>query len=163
MKCRFFARSARALLAAAITVFLAFSERNSRVPARDASEKSERRVVALIGADVITMECEEVLTNYTVVIADGKIAEMGPAAKEVPPNAVRIDARGKYVVPGFIDTFADVDDESNLILFVANGVTTVRNTAGGYARHLALRDRVARGELLGPRIFTTGGDITSPH
>jgi cytosine/adenosine deaminase-related metal-dependent hydrolase len=65
-------------------------------------------------------------------------------------------------MPGFIDSLTHVDDESNLILFVANGVTTVRNTAGGYARHLALRDRVARGQLLGPTIVTTGGDITSP-
>jgi len=57
------------------------------------------------------------LSNYTLVVAEGKIASLGPAgAVAVPDGAVRIDARGKYAMPGLIDAFTHVDDESNLIL-----------------------------------------------
>jgi len=145
------------------TSLLTFSAIPFHLLALAIESNASKHTIALIGANVVAMEREELLSNYTLVIAEGKIASLGPAdAVVVPDGAVRIDARGKYVMPGLIDAFTHVDDESNLILFVANGVTTVRNTAGGYARHLALRDQVARGELLGPRIFTTGGDISSP-
>jgi hypothetical protein len=119
-------------------------------------------ILALVDVQVVTMVDDRILEHQTVVIRDGRITEIGPAAEIKPPEGARlIDARGKYVMPGIIDCFCHIDGVGTLIPYVANGVTTARNTAGGYPTHLGIRDRVARGELIGPTILSTGGDITS--
>jgi imidazolonepropionase-like amidohydrolase len=119
-------------------------------------------VLAVVDAHVVTMESPQILEHRTILIRDGRIAEIGPAAEtRVPEGALRIDGRGRYLMPGVIDCFCHVDGVATLLPYLANGVTTVRNTAGGYTTHLGIRDRVARGELLGPTILSTGGDITS--
>jgi hypothetical protein len=60
--------------------------------------------------------------------------------------------------------FQERDDENRafLRLFVASGVTTVMNLLGT-PTHLHLRADVARGALLGPRIFTSGPSVGTPH
>lgn len=61
-------------------------------------------VVAFVHADVIPMDRERVLRDHTVVIAGGRIAEVGPASTvKVPARAVRIDATGRYPLPVFAD------------------------------------------------------------
>ena len=82
-----------------------------------------------------------------------RIVAPGDAAPT--PATVVIDGRGKFLVPGLIDAHVHVKEGDPLVLFVANGVTTVLNMAGR-PFHLALRDSVARGLLLGPRIITAG-------
>ena len=117
--------------------------------------------LALIDVQVVTMESEAIAEHRTVLIREGRIAEIGPAGVlKVPRGASRIEAGGKYLMPGLIDCFCHVDGVVSLLPYVANGVTTIRNTAGGYTTHLGIRDGVARGELFGPTILTTGGDIT---
>jgi imidazolonepropionase-like amidohydrolase len=74
-----------------------------------------------------------------------------------------IEGHGKYVIPGLADMhvhLADPDDPSNtaeaqLMLFLANGVTTIRSMRG-FPNHLSLRNKVASGELLRPAIITAG-------
>jgi imidazolonepropionase-like amidohydrolase len=115
------------------TSLLTFSATPSDISARAKEIKVAKYTLALIGVNVVAMEGKELLSNYTLVIAEGKITSLGPAcAVAVPDGAVRIDARSKYVMPGLIDAFTHVDDKSALILFVANGVTTVRK----YSRRL---------------------------
>jgi cytosine/adenosine deaminase-related metal-dependent hydrolase len=119
-------------------------------------------VLAVADVHVVTMENPNVLEHQTIIIRDGRITEIGPATGvRSPEGALQIDGRGKYLMPGLIDCFSHVDGLGTLIPYLANGVTTVRNTAGGSTTHLGIRDRVARGELLGPRILSTGGDIAS--
>ncbi|MPY89282.1 MAG: amidohydrolase family protein [Luteitalea sp.] len=117
---------------------------------------------ALVGVHVIAMDREDVATNQTILVRDGRIAEMGPAADvAVSAKTTRVDAEGKYVLPGLAEMHGHLagDDaamnERILLLNVAYGVTTLRNMQG-HPAHLPLRDRVARGELLGPRIYTSG-------
>jgi len=129
---------------------------------RPTQPRSQEAAVAVVDVNVITMAQPDILPRQTVLIANGLIKALGPAnAVTVPAGARQIDGTGKYLVPGFIDAYSHVDGEFTLLPYLANGVTTVRNTAGGYPRHLAIRDRISRGELLGPRVLTTGGAIVS--
>jgi imidazolonepropionase-like amidohydrolase len=119
---------------------------------------------AFIGVTVLPMDKDGAIADQTVVVADGKIASMGPAGKaQVPAGAVKVDGKGKFLMPGLGELHAhipggqapDADVERTLFLYVANGVTTIRGMLG-HPRHLVYRERVAKGEVLGPRIYTSG-------
>lgn len=122
-------------------------------------------VTAFVGVSVIPMDRERVLKNQTVVVRGGRIAEIGDAGKiKVPAGAVKIDGRGKFLMPGLVDMHLHLspgeglnDDlpSQQLRLLLANGVTTLRSMIGG-ASQLALRDKINRGEIIAPRIFTAG-------
>jgi imidazolonepropionase-like amidohydrolase/pimeloyl-ACP methyl ester carboxylesterase len=102
------------------------------------------------------MDHERVLPHQTVVVSGDRITNIGPAPKvQVPEAAVVIDGRGRYLMPGLADMHAHVLVEDELILFIANGVTTARNMAGG-PEHLAWRARIKQGDLVGPTIYTAG-------
>jgi imidazolonepropionase-like amidohydrolase len=95
------------------------------------------------------------------VFRDRRIAAIGPASRvAVPASAVRVDGTGKFLIPGLIDShvhlqYDENDNHALLRAFVANGITTVFSL-GGNPGHLRLRDAVARGEVLGPAIMTSG-------
>jgi len=122
-----------------------------------ASAPPDEGTTAFVRVNVVPMDREGVVTDATVIVRGGRIREVGPAAKtKVPEGAEIVDGAGKYLMPGLADMHAHLeDDESALLLFAANGVTTVRNM-WGHPRHLEWRRRVAEGEMLGPAIFTTG-------
>lgn len=121
-----------------------------------ASAAPEQSATAIVGVRLLAMEDERVHEDQTIVLRGERIEAVGPrATTPVPAGATIVPGQGRYVLPGLYDMYAHVD-ESTLPLFIAQGVTTVRNTMPGLPRHLALRDAVARGELLGPRLFTTG-------
>jgi len=117
--------------------------------------------VAVVGATVIPMDSARVLTNHTVLVEDGRIAAVGPAGRvAVPKAARRVDGAGKFVVPGLVDTHIHIPPEGSdeksaareFQLFLAHGVTTARVMIG-QPEHLSLRDRIARGELVGPTLY----------
>ena len=119
---------------------------------------------AFIGVSVLPMDTDAVLSDQTVVVADGKIASISSSSTaKVPAGAVKIDGKGKYLMPGLGELHAhipggnapDADVERTLFLYVANGVTTIRGMLG-HPRHLVYRERVAKGDVLGPRIYTSG-------
>ena len=127
----------------------------------------EPGTIAFVGVHVVPMDRETLLENHTVIVSGGRIRTIGPAGRvAVPDGALRIDARGKYLMPGIAEMHAhipptDVTDEQVeplFLLYLSNGITTVRGMLG-HPSHLALRDRVARGELLGPRIYTSGPSL----
>ena len=119
--------------------------------------------IALVHVHVIPMDRERVLDDQTVVIADGKIAEIGPTSSvKVPPSAKKIDGSGKYLMPGLTDAHVHLYSTIEFPLYIANGVTTVFNLDGRPA-HLLWRKQVASGEIVGPTIFTTGPIFGRPH
>ena len=80
----------------------------------------------------------------------------GPSASvTVPARAQVVEGRGKYLMPGLADMHAHLIRVGDLLLYVARGVTTVRNMWGAPV-HLAWRERIARGGLVGPTIVTAG-------
>lgn len=121
--------------------------------------------IAFEHASVITMVDERVLQDQTVVIRNGSILAIGPSAStKAPSDAVRVNATGKFLAPGMTDmhahfamaeTLSEDEIQDEMMLYVANGVTTVRCPAGA-SLHLKIRDRIANGTLFGPRVFTSG-------
>ncbi|MBD0279187.1 MAG: amidohydrolase family protein [Flavisolibacter sp.] len=113
--------------------------------------------------NVIPMDKESVLQNRVVVVKNGKITAIGaPEKTKWSKDALVIDAKGKYLMPGLAEMHAHVppvDDlepmKEVLLLFAANGVTTIRGMLG-HPRHLELRSKIQSGEILGPRFFTSG-------
>lgn len=121
-------------------------------------------IVAFVNVNVVPMDRDDVVPNQTVVVREGRITEVGPAARvRVPAGATAVDGRGKYLMPGLAEMHGHLPNpnagpeltETVLFLYVANGVTTVRGMLG-YPANLGLRDRIARGEVLGPRLWVAG-------
>lgn len=122
--------------------------------------------LALTGATVITMNGNEVLPNATVVVAGNRIVAVGPAGRvTVPADARRIDARGKFIMPGIIDAHAHIGTGSNGITprtnwgFLANlafGVTTMHDPSNSTEMVFSASEMIRNGEVIGPRLFSTG-------
>ena len=109
-----------------------------------------------MGVSVVPMDRERILKRQTVILRDGRIAAMGAAGSvEVPKEALRVDGDGRYLMPGLVDMHAHLYTPEEFPLYLAHGVTTVYNLWGRPA-HLLWRERIARGEMLGPTIYTCG-------
>lgn len=129
---------------------------------------SQQPTYAIVNVSVIPMDRERVLADQTVVVRGDKIVAMGPArSTQVPAGAVRIEGKGKYLIPGLAEmhghtppgqAFSDSTMERILALFALNGVTTVRGMLGD-PRHLPYRDKAARGEILSPTIYLSGPSL----
>ena len=120
--------------------------------------------IAFVHVTVVPMDADRVLLDQTVVVSGDRIVAMGPAAEvPVPAGARRIDGTGKYLMPGLAEMHAHIppgaapesEIERVLALYALHGVTTVRGMLGD-PRHLPIRERAARGELLSPLIYTSG-------
>jgi imidazolonepropionase-like amidohydrolase len=139
----------------------------------DVRRPPEPGVVAFVHATVIPMDTQRVLRDQTVVVARGEIVAMGPAAEvKVPVDALRIEASGRYLLPALCDMHVhlvgeawnimmpegqrpaarDLPQEEFLFPYLANGVTTVL-ALSATPEELDLRSRIARGDLLGPRLI----------
>jgi hypothetical protein len=94
----------------------------------------------------------------TLVITGGRIKSLGQTGRvRIPPGARVIDAAGKYLIPGLWDMHVHITEtERSLPMFVANGVTGVRNTGGVAEDLFRWRAEVAAGRLTGPRIVACG-------
>ena len=157
----------------AIVVMSSLGLFSSSANCEGSSEFRARRVIAFIHATVIPMDRERVLRDHTVIITDGKIIAIGPTPRvKVPARALRIDATGRFLIPAFCDMHVhllgeawnimmpreaqldgkDIPIENFIFPYVANGVTTVQELFGK-PEQIALRQRIDRGELLGPRII----------
>lgn len=132
-----------------------------------AAEHAARAVHAFVGVDVVPMDGERVLEDRTVIVIDDRITRVGPRAEvEVPAGAVRIDGEGLWLMPGLAEMHAHIPGagappeylENTLFLYAANGITTIRGMLGEPS-HLELRERAARGEILAPRIYTSGPSL----
>jgi imidazolonepropionase-like amidohydrolase len=110
---------------------------------------------------VVPMDRERVLTDRTVIVREGRIAEIGASgAVTVPAGATRIDGRGKFLIPTLAEMHAHVpagreQAERVLFLYVANGIGTIRSMLGDPS-HFTLRDRARRGEIVAPAMYLSG-------
>jgi len=136
------------------------AEQAADMPALQSAES----VVAFVGVTVIPMDSERILENHTVIVADDRIAAIGPAATtEAPAEATVIDGSGRWLVPGLGEMHAHVPPdgaaaERVLFLYLSQGITTARGMLG-QPGHLSLREALADGSVLGPRLFTTGPSL----
>jgi imidazolonepropionase-like amidohydrolase len=107
---------------------------------------------------VIPMDSDRVLEDQTVVVRDGKVAKVSTGDTTIPKNALRIDGRGKYVMPALADLHVHLFSADDLPAYVIYGVANVLNMDGSPA-HLRWRSEVREGKLLGPAIYTAGHTI----
>ncbi|HEY7566040.1 MAG TPA: hypothetical protein VH762_00605, partial [Gemmatimonadaceae bacterium] len=113
--------------------------------------------VALTGATLVDGTGREAVPNATVVVANGRVAAAGPsAATPVPAGARRIDVRGKTIVPGLWDMHTHLNQLEWAPVYLAAGVTTVRDMGNEIPFILALRGVVDSGRALGPRMLLAG-------
>ncbi len=126
-----------------------------------ASAQSPHRsgVVAFVGVHVLPIEPSGALLDRSVVVRDGLVERIELAhGFVVPEGALVIEGRGRWLLPGLVDAHARLEDTGELALHLARGVTTVRVQPGRTAV-LDLRDRIERGELIGPRLVVDGPRI----
>jgi imidazolonepropionase-like amidohydrolase len=113
-----------------------------------------------VDTTVVAMDSERALPHQTVVVRGAVIREVGPSASVViPRGALRIDGGGRYLMPGLVDAHVHLRDPSELLSYLAHGVTTVVHLSGPTGNVpdiLDLRERVSRGGISGPTILTSG-------
>lgn len=151
----------RAYVAFALPVLAAVAASAQPREQADAGRDAAPGDVAFVGVDVLPMEGDGdvVLRGQTVTVRDGRIVSIAPSASADPaPGTRRIDGRGRLLMPGLAEMHGHVPGpgerqyaEDVLFLYLANGVTTVRNMAG-HPWHLTLRQRIESGELAGPNL-----------
>jgi imidazolonepropionase-like amidohydrolase len=120
------------------------------------------RVIAFVGVAVITAYGRPHLEDQTVLVRRGRIIAVGPAARiHVPRGARALRGRGRTLAPGLTDMHVHLFEPNDGVLFLANGVTTVRNMAGRPDADL-LAARIDSGETPGPRVYSSGPIIDGP-
>ena len=127
---------------------------------RAASVAEAQPPLAFTRVNVLPMTAgEPVLRDQIVLVENGRISALGPSASlRVPRNAVRIDGRGKYLMPGLADMHAHLehfDSPEYLKLFLVHGVTMVRSM-DGRPNILDWKRQAAAGTLVSPDIHTAG-------
>lgn len=151
-----------------------------------ALELSAQQVLVLRGATLIDGTDRPPVPGATVVIRNGWITAAGPQASvPVPAGARVVELAGKYLLPGFIEMHGHVaigaweldttggkralnyayDEAATQELTrtqLAFGITTVRNPAAPTKEGVSVRNRVRTGELVGPRIITSGAPLDAP-
>src|ERR1700677_3731500 len=121
--------------------------------------------LAITHVTVINPGTSSVQPNRTVVITGDRITSVSDATTaQLPKNARVIDAHGQYLIPGLWDMHVHTafgnwfpgGREIILPLFIANGVTGVRDMGGDLPILLAWRKQIAAGEIIGPRMVLSG-------
>ena len=148
------------------------------------SSLAAAQVTVVRAGRLVEPDSGTVLTDQVIVVADGKIQAVGKGLA-VPPGAKVIDLSDKTVLPGFIDCHTHLADGNgignrdpfnvlkktasrvvlesvpNARVTLLSGFTTVRDVGTYRALNdIALRDAIAEGEIIGPRMYVAGAYIT---
>jgi phage baseplate assembly protein gpV len=124
--------------------------------------------LVLRGATVLSMVGDEVIDDADLVIENNRIVGVGPRGSVTIPEGAEIrDVAGRTIVPGFVDTHAHMrpasdvhrDDVWPYLANLAYGITTTRDAQTGTMDVLTYADRVRTGDLIGPRIYSTGRGV----
>lgn len=126
------------------------------------SASHSEQVTALVGGTVIDGNGGPPIENSVVVIQGNKILSVGSKSRTKIPKAAKvIDVTGKYIVPGLIDMHIHYHDWMGE-LFLAHGVTTVKDLGNVVEWISAVSADVAQGKMRGPRIFYVGNGLDAP-
>ena len=119
--------------------------------------------------NLVPMDSERVVPDQTVTVLGSNVLHIGPNAMMVtdsggnsvfPAGAIRVDGRGKYLIPALAEMHAHIPDDPSeaervLFMYVANGIGTIRSMLGDPS-HFRLRERVRTGEIVGPTMILSG-------
>ncbi|WP_224490156.1 amidohydrolase family protein [Robertkochia flava] len=124
--------------------------------------------ILLRGGRIITMNNDEVIENGDLLIENNRIKAIGPSGSlTVPKGTIEIDASGKTITPGFVDTHAHMwpnwgIHKNQIWIYSANlayGVTTTRDPQTATTDVLTYADMVDAGMMHGPRVYSTGPGV----
>jgi len=113
------------------------------------------QTVAFVKINVIPMNSERLLEDQTVIVKNGLITELGPSSTiQVPTEALVVEGEGKFLMPGLSDMHMHLfGSENDLLLYLANGVTTIRDMGDGSPVQLEWRDEINAGLRTGPNVL----------
>ena len=124
--------------------------------------------ILLTNARIVTMKGNEVIENGDILIVGNRIQAVGPKGTlKVPEGTKVIECAGKTITPGFVDTHAHMWPfwglhKDQVWLYAANlvyGVTTTRDPQTATTDVLTYGDMVESGQIVGPRIYSTGPGV----
>ncbi len=124
------------------------------------------QLVALINARIITIENDQVIEKGVILVEDNRIKAVGSLDEiKIPTSAQVIDLAGKTITPGIVDVHWHGSIGSreiipkqnwNLLATLAFGVTTTHDPSSDTSQIFALSEMVKAGQVVSPRIFSTG-------
>ena len=113
--------------------------------------------LAIVGGTLIDGTGASPVPDAAVVIRNGRIVAVGPSSKvKIPRHAQVVDAHGKTILPGLWDMHAHFEQVEWGPIYLAAGVTTVRDCGNEFEFITAVRDAIAQGQGLGPRLLLAG-------
>lgn len=125
--------------------------------------------ILLTGARIVTMKGDEVIEKGDVYIENNRIKAVGKTGSlEIPAGIETKDVSGKTIIPGYIDIhyhsmwlIPELHGEQvwQYLSTLAYGVTTTRDPQTATTDVLSYSDQVERGEMIGPRIYSTGPGV----
>ncbi len=124
--------------------------------------------ILLQNARIVTMKGDEVIERGDVLIENARIKQVGAAGSiSVDASVQKMDLNGKTIVPGFVDTHAHMwpawgIQKNQAWMYAANlayGVTTTRDPQTATTDVLTYSDMVETGQMVGPRIYSTGPGV----
>jgi Amidohydrolase family len=113
-------------------------------------------VTVIDGGTLIDGTGSPPLANAVIVIRGNRIAAVGRSGEvKIPPDAHRIDATGKFIIPGLIDAHEHMRDWMN-DLYLVHGVTTILDADSPADWIFAQKEGIEKGKIRGPRILAAG-------
>ena len=128
-----------------------------------ASQLAAAQMTAITNVTVIDPASGKVEASRTVLLSGKQIQAVQKATDPLPAGARQINGKGKYLIPGLWDSHVHLSKagRGSLPLFVANGVTSVRDMGSDLSEMQAWRSAMQAGTLLGPQIKTAGQILES--
>jgi imidazolonepropionase-like amidohydrolase len=118
---------------------------------------SRAQKMAIVGGTLVDGTGRPAIPDSVVLVENGRIIAAGPGSQlKIPPGFQTIDARGKTVLPGLWDMHAHFEQVEWGPIYLAAGATTVRDVGNEFEFITAVRDAVAGGRGLGPRLLLAG-------
>jgi imidazolonepropionase-like amidohydrolase len=153
-------------------VLLAVAMLLSPAPHPSAQSRPAAARVVLANVTVVDVRDGSLHPGMSVAIEDGHIARIvkSGAPEDGARGSVRVDGSGKYLIPGLWDMHVHLEfgdwfpgaRDIDFPLFIANGVTGVRDMGSDLDSVLTWRTEIDAGRLLGPRIVTSGPMLDGP-
>ena len=118
--------------------------------------------LAFVNAGVLSPEADSILSDHTVLINDNRIVYVGKNI-DMPEGYQVIDAKGKYLIPGLIETHIHpYKSRNDLLLYLANGVTHVATMSSWGGLFLEWKKEALAGAL-SPQIYVSAGPMNTAH
>lgn len=123
------------------------------------SAQDRSRVIVFEHANVIDGVSSDPLRDVSVTIANGKIASIRKAPGRVPAGAEVIDLKGKWLLPGYIDSHVHLGDFESAQRALRFGITTGRTMAADHFIDVEIRDAHRRGRIDIPEVIAAGYQV----